>query len=121
MDSTISSVISISPAFATEVNLKRDFTNAEANKEKLRGYVPTSLSRRALKLLSFEHLIWPNISHYYRNDGMGQHPVRYLPTDFKRPHALRGTRAIAKRVAWFTARDVSLTTTASAVGYRTYG
>ncbi len=49
MDSTISSVISISPAFATEVHLKRDFTNSEANREKLRGYVPTRSSRKALK------------------------------------------------------------------------
>ena len=49
MDSTISSVISISPAFATEVHLKRDFTNSEANREKLRGYVPTSSSRKALR------------------------------------------------------------------------
>lgn len=49
MDDTISSVISISPAFATEVHLKRDFTNLQENIEKLRGYVPTSLSRKALQ------------------------------------------------------------------------
>ena len=42
-------VVTISPAWSTEVELKRDFQNPEENRRKLTGYVPSSASRRALE------------------------------------------------------------------------
>lgn len=48
MNSLINSVVSLSPAFATEVNIRRDFITPEANRDKLHGYVPTSSARKAM-------------------------------------------------------------------------
>ena len=48
-DVAISQVVEISPAYATEVNLKDDFKDLEANRRKLIGYIPTQSSRAALK------------------------------------------------------------------------
>ncbi|MFC1714412.1 hypothetical protein ACFL6S_12150 [Candidatus Poribacteria bacterium] len=48
-DVPISQVVKISPAYATEVNLKDDFNDPEANRRKLIGYIPTKSSRVALE------------------------------------------------------------------------
>ena len=41
-------VVDISPAWSTEVELRRDYRNKAENSQKLRGYVPNSASRKAL-------------------------------------------------------------------------
>lgn len=48
LDIAMRDVVSISDAFSTEVNLRRDFYNKKVNLEKLRGYVPNKSSRDAI-------------------------------------------------------------------------
>ncbi len=48
-DVAINQIVEISPAYTTEVNLKDDFNDPEANRRKLIGYIPTQSSRVALK------------------------------------------------------------------------
>lgn len=49
MNEVISSVVTISPAFAEEVNLKRDFLHPEENARRLKGYIPPQKVRAALR------------------------------------------------------------------------